>query len=240
MMRTAILVAIFLVAPIAAVAGPKQVRYVGIHPVPTVDGGGLCHIEGPHVHVYAADRLQFREHEGAFVFVGDPVGYGYEGPRYAYKGHHPIDVHVIVEDDDRDIEWCYLDGPHYHPFAPTGPDFILTGGAYFYVAKPPKVYFDAKPKLVQINAVYKPLVYERPVITVGAPAGWIGARVDVVTRAKVVAPVVRVPSATIWVDLGMVPGVGVFDDYDHHHYRHHHRHHKHKHKHKKFKRYDDD
>src|SRR5512139_3293680 len=116
-----------------AVAGKKQVRYVGIHPIPKAEGGGFCNIEGPHVHIFAANKLEYRDHRGANYFVGDPVAYGYDGPRHTYKGHHPIHVHAVVGDSDEDIEYCYLDGPHYHSFAPpAGPDFEVVGGVNFY------------------------------------------------------------------------------------------------------------
>lgn len=158
----------------------RQVRYIGLHPLPQAEGGGTCYIEGPHVHVFAADKIQYREHDGANFFVGDPVAYGYEGPRFAYKGHHPIRVDVVVGDEHDDLEYCYLDGPHYHAFAPPrGRDFKLVGGTYFYVGTPTKAYVQARPQMVQINAVYKPRVYTRPVVTVAPPAGWIGVRVDV-------------------------------------------------------------
>src|SRR5512144_352724 len=84
-----------LAAPALAGAG-KQVRYIGIHPIPRSDGGGICYIEGPHVHIYDADRVQYRDHRGASYFVGDPVAYGYDGQRYAYKGHHPIHVSAVL------------------------------------------------------------------------------------------------------------------------------------------------
>jgi hypothetical protein len=166
----------------------RQVRYVGLHPVPKAEGGGTCQIEGRHVHVYAADKLQYRDHRGDQFFVGDPVAYGYTGPKYAYKGHHPIRVDLVIGDEDRDVEYCYLDGPHYHAFAPPrGPDFTMVGGAYFYVGTPDKAYVQARPAMVQINATYRPIVYERPVVTVAAPVGWIGLRVDVVAPAVVVS-----------------------------------------------------
>lgn len=234
MMRTTILIAALLTIAAGGVraAPARQVHYAGIHPVPTAEGGGICHIVGPHVHVYPADKLQYREHDGDYVFVGDPVAYGWDGPHYAYKGHHPIDVQVVVGDDEPDIEWCYLDGPHYHAFAPAeGPEFVLSGGAYFYVGKPPKAYLDARPAMVKINAVYRPLVYTRPVVTVAAPAGWIGASVEIVsTRPKVVTPV-RAIGPTIWVDLGVVAPAVIIHDH-----RHRHRHHKHK----KYRDWDDD
>ncbi|MCX5748595.1 MAG: hypothetical protein NT062_39605, partial [Proteobacteria bacterium] len=146
----------------------RQVRFRGIHPIPRSEGGGVCHIEGPHVHIFAADKLQYREHDGANFFVGDPVAYGWDGPKHAYKGHHPIHV-------DGDVEFCYLDGPHFHDFAaPEGPEFELRGDVAFYVGEPPPVYVEERPALVKINAVYTPLRYERPLVTVEAPGAWIG------------------------------------------------------------------
>jgi hypothetical protein len=190
MHRIVLTVAVLALASANADADRKrQVRYVGIHPIAKADGGGTCYIEGPHVHVYAADKLQYRDHRGDNFFVGDPVAYGYEGPKHAYKGHHPIRVEAVVGDDEPDTEYCYLDGEHYHAFVPpSGPEFKVAGGAYFYVGKPPKAYLDARPAMVQINAVYKPLVYTRPVVVVAPPAGWIGLHVDVVVPA--VAPTV--------------------------------------------------
>lgn len=180
----------------------RQVRYVGVHPVRLSKDTILCYIEGPHVHVDAVakvDRVQYRDHDGHNFFVGDPVAYGYDGPTFSYKGHHPIHVHVVVGDEEPDVEFCYLDGPHYHAFAPPpDADFKVAGGVHFYVGKPPRVYVEARPALIQINAIYRPLVYARPVVSVAAPAGWIGARVDVAAPA-VVAPSVdiAVPSVSI-------------------------------------------
>ena len=193
----------------------KQSRFVGIHPIPKGEGGGICYIEGPHVHIYMADKLQYRDHGGASYFVGDPVAYGYDGPRYPYKGHHPIHVEAVVGDDLPDEEYCYIDGPHYHPFRVEGPDFKMVGDAYFYVGAPPRAYLDGRPRYMPINAVYRPIVYARPDIVVDAPSGWIGARVDlpvvvVDAPAVVVAPPVvdiRIPAPSI--HLGVDIGVGV-------------------------------
>jgi hypothetical protein len=213
MKRIVLAAAILLVASAATADRKRQVRYLGIHPVAKVHGGGACYIEGPHVHTYEADKIQYRDHRGHNFFVGDPVAYGFEGPKHAYKGHHPIQVHAAVGDDDPDTEFCYLDGAHYHSFAPPeGPDFKRAGDVYFYVGTPPKAYLDARPTMIQINDTYKPLVYTRPIVTVEAPAGWIGARVEIV----VPAPAVRVHVHT--------PAVIIRD----------HRHYKHK-KHKKWK-----
>ncbi len=241
-MRTVLLAfATLVLATSAATAGKQQVRYIGIHPVPKAEGGGFCHIEGAHVHVFGADKLQYRDHRGHHHFVGDPVAYGYDGPRHAYKGHHAIEVHAVVGTPDVDTEFCYLDGAHYHYFAPPpGPDFQVVGDVSFYVAEPPAVYVEARPTYVGINAVYRPFVYARPVVEVEAPVGWIGARVDIVTpvvhveapRARVVAPAVVVdtrihiptPTIRVGVDIGIGGGV------------HSHGHHRGHGKHKKFKR----
>ena len=226
-----IILALVLAAP-AAYADAHQVRYVGVHPIPKSEGGGFCYIEGPHVHIYGADKVQYRDHRGENYFVGDPVAYGYDGPRYTYKGHHPIHVDAVVEDGDPDTEWCYLDGPHYHYFAPpSGPEFTVAGDAYFYVGEPPHVYVEGRPTYMRINTMYQPMVYERPVVTVGPPVGWIGARAEfavvtpgvavVAPGAAVVAPGVAVgvgigvvvpppPSVHVGVEIG-VPGVVVHE-----------------------------
>jgi hypothetical protein len=234
-MRSIFLAVIVTAAAVSqpATAGKtKQVHYVGIHPVPKSEGGGICYIEGPHVHIYGANKLEYRDHRGANYFVGDPVAYGYDGPKHAYKGHHPIRVNAVVGDDDQDIEFCYIDGPHYHYFTPPdGPDFQVVGDAYFYVGEPGPVYVDARPQMVKINAIYTPLVYTRPVVEVEPPSGWIGVRfggpavvVDAPAAAvvapgvvvsgpavRVTAPSVRVvvpPPPSVRVDVGIGIGIG--------------------------------
>lgn len=186
----------------------KQVRFAGIHPIPKSEGGGICYIEGPHVHIYAANKLEYRIHGDDHVFIGDPVAYGYDGPKYAYKGPHPVQIEAVVGGEP-DTEYCYIEGPHYHYFdPPDGADFKLVGNAYFYVGAPPPVMIEARPQYVGINAYYKPIVYTRPVIEVDAPVGWIGARAEFVTPGVVV----EAPGAVV-VDhrhgAVVAPGVGV-------------------------------
>ncbi|MBA3462656.1 MAG: hypothetical protein H0T46_22055 [Deltaproteobacteria bacterium] len=226
-MRNIFLAALVATAAVSlpADAGkPKQVRYVGIHPVPKSEGGGFCYIEAPHVHIFAANKLEYRDHRGHNHFVGDPVAYGYDGPKHAYRGHHPIHVHAVVGDEDNDVEFCYLDGPHYHYFeAPESPEFKVVGDAYFYVGEPGPVYVEARPAMIKVNAIYTPLVYTRPVIEVEPPEGWIGVRFGVAPvvvapvaavevrgpAVRVVAPSVRIvvpPPPSIRVDVGI--GVG--------------------------------
>lgn len=223
MRKTIILVLVgVLGVPATAVADAKrQVRYVGIHPVAKSEGGGMCEIEGPHVHVYEADKLQYRDHRGANFFVGDPVAYGYKGPKRSYKGHHPIHVHTVVGSSEPDVEWCYLDDAHFHSFAaPAGPEFKVSGDAYFYVAEPPPVYLEARPAFIGINAIYSPIVYTRPVVVVEPPVGWIGVRagfaiggpgvVVATPGVAVVTPgvVVRGPKVRGRVGVGVGVGVG--------------------------------
>jgi hypothetical protein len=190
-----------------ATAKGKQVRYVGLHPVPKAEGGGICYIEGPHVHIFAANKLEYRDHGNHNYFVGDPVAYGYDGPRHAYKGHHPIHVHAVVGDEQEDVEFCYLDGAHFHYFTPPPAikaDFEVAGDAYFYVAEPPPVYVDARPAMIKVNAVYTPITYTRPVIEVEPPSGWIGVRFSapaVVVVDERPAPVVVVPRPRVGVEV---------------------------------------
>jgi hypothetical protein len=227
MPRSVLALLVLALLAVPAAAGLKQVRYVGIHPLPKSEGGGICYIEGPHIHVFDADKIQYRDHRGANYFVGDPVAYGYDGPRYAYKGHHPIHVAAVIGDDDPGDVYCYITGPHFHYFEPPeGPEFKRVGGAYFYVADPPRAYVEARQPMMKINAVYQPLVYERPVVTVDAPVGWIGARAEfvgpaaVVTApgAAVIAPAAgisveaHVPMPSLHVEIGIgAPAVIVHD-----------------------------
>jgi hypothetical protein len=228
-MRTILLgiVAVLIAASPAAADRKKQVRYLGVHPIAKAHGGGMCYIEGPHVHVFAGDKLQYRDHGGYQVFVGDPVAHGYDGPRFAYQGHHPVHVHADVQVAAPAPHFCYLDGPHYHAVAPPqGPEFQVVGDVHFYVAEPPAVYLEARPAMVKINAAYKPMAYARPAVVVEPPVGWIGARVSVGGPAVVVdAPAavvatpgvvvdahVHVPAPVLRVDVGIgAPGVVVHE-----------------------------
>jgi hypothetical protein len=100
----------------------------------------FCHIEAPHVHVAAPyEKTHFRVYDDRYYFVGDPTPYGWEGPRHRYHGHHPIQVEVIVGHPG--IEYCYLDGPHAHFFAPApGARFEVRSGTYWYAGRLPKRY----------------------------------------------------------------------------------------------------
>jgi hypothetical protein len=221
--------------PSAAEAGRH--RYVGIHPVAVGVGGGFCYIESPHVHVYAPDHRAtlYREYQGGYFFVGDPVAYGYDGPKHTYYGHHPISVDVAIgrNHDPDHVEYCYLDGPHYHGWTPPSEiSFEVKGGAYWYVGAYPDDYRRHRKTRGRINKVYAGLTYAEPVVVVEPPAAYVGpvvgvhAGVSAGVRAEVV-----VPSPVVEVDVGF-PWL-VVDAHPHHH--HHdvvvvdgHRHWKHK------------
>lgn len=186
------------VGPLSADAGKgkKQVKFVGEHPIPKGHGGGVCHIEAPHVHVYTPSdvKVQYRLHDEHYYFVGDPVAYGWDGPRHTYYGHHPIHVDVVLGDDDDDhVEYCYLDGAHFHAYAPPeGAKFEVKADAYWYVGDMPEAYVSARAELDPIDVVYEPIVYARPVVVVETPPPmWVGV------RYAVVAPVVEVETPKV-------------------------------------------
>ncbi len=234
-----LLAAVGLVLPaLAGSAEAGQVKYLGGHPIA---GGGFCHIEAPHVHVYKPHKskkktkLLYRVHDGHYHFVGDPAGHGYDGPKHAYYGHHPIAVDVVAggyhEGAPHELEFCYLDGPHHHWYKPA-PDleFEIKGDAYWYVAAYPPRYKKHRKVMVGINAIYRPLEYQRPVIEVEPPVAYVGPVLEVHAHVgvhgRVVAPVVsghiragievHVPTPHIEIAL---PGVVIVDK--HHRHKHH-------------------
>jgi hypothetical protein len=216
-----------------ALAGParptKQVMYASVHPVPPHEGGGFCNIEGPHVHLYRPDHADelFRVVGGAYLFVGDPVPFGYDGSKHAFYGPHPIPVDEIVAGPHAEHDgavFCYLEGPHYHIYVPPPTlKFTERGGAYWYVGEWPRSYQLDAPRYRKINVVYEPLLYARPVITASAPVEYhvpvIAVTVPpppkVIVRPRPIVEV-RVP----W----LVVEEGSYDYGTYYHHRHH-RHH---------------
>lgn len=213
----------------AEAAAGEQVAYVGMHPIPT---GGFCYIEAGHVHVYAPSakaKVMYRMNDDAYQFVGDPVAFKYDGPRYTYQGHHPIEVDAVVgvEAPAAHVEYCYLNGPHYHYWYPEPTaQFEVKGGVYWYVGPFAPEYKLHRKRYVAINAVYEPIVYERPVIAVAPPAafvgvgvvGGVGGGVGVVGGVGVSAGVeVHVPQPVLEVDVA-VPGIVVETGHVHHHH----------------------
>lgn len=240
-MKLTLLMTVLSAALLCALAGDadaKQHRYVGVHPIAKAAGGGSCHIEAPHVHVYAPVdvKVQYRSHDGWHHFVGDPVAHGYEGPQHSYHGAHPIHVDVVVGDDswegDHHVEWCYLGGPHYHWYEPgVRTEFVVDGDMYWYVGTYPDEFERGRKVHGKINVVYEPIEYERPTVVVAEPPpGYVD--VLVVTPAVVVEQPrghvrarpgvhvdveVPVPSIEVRAGASLEVGVGVIGGHSHRH-----------------------
>ncbi|HUH01452.1 MAG TPA: hypothetical protein VML75_05615 [Kofleriaceae bacterium] len=260
-MTHAPLLSILVSGLVAGIAGTTstahagQVRYVGGHPA---DHGGYCHIEASHVHVYAPakgnkkhTKLLYRMHDQQYHFVGDPAAHHYDGPRVSYYGHHPIALDVVagdhVEGAPHDVTYCYLDGPHFHAYAPAPSlEFTVKGDANWYVGTYPAEYERDRVALVRVNAIYRPMKYQRPVIEVEPPAAYVGPIFVVGAPAVIVETPVRsrgvvrgsvgvdvhIPAPSIEIGIGL-PGVVVVEEH-HHHRKYKHRKYK---KHKKHKRH---
>jgi hypothetical protein len=203
------------------------VRYLSQHPLPRKMGGGFCYIDVPHVHDFGpSDPRMYRQVDGQYYFVGDPAPFDYEGPRTAYYGPHPI-VEANVQFGQP--EYCYLQGPHYHWYAPPPQaTFELKGGAYWYTGTYDPVYYQDRPRYVVVNDAYAPIVYSRPVvdITLAPPAfhgeivaggpGWRG-------RAVIGAPPPPVVQVGVGINVGGPPSTVYVDDrrgWDHDNGRH--------------------
>jgi len=168
-----------LLAPMSASA--DQIKYVGLHPIAQTADGGFCYIEAPHIHVYSPAKkakVLYRSHDNHHMFVGDPVAYGYEGDRSTYYGHHPIHIDVALgvnAEIEHGEEYCYIDGPHFHLWAPpASAQFEVKGDVHWFVGTFPSRYKKQKRTYARINVVVAPLEYDRPVITIEPPTAWIG------------------------------------------------------------------
>jgi hypothetical protein len=168
MMGTAVCFALLLAG---SAAWAKPTHFLGGHPVSVKYGGGYCYIDAPHVHVYGPDRPQLYQHVGNdWVFTADPTPFGYDGEKHPFYGHHPV-MTVGAEP-----VFCYLDGPHVHPFeAPASPDYRVEKGVAFYVGALPPAYVKARPQRERaVNAEYRMYVDARPVIDFAPPPEWHG------------------------------------------------------------------
>lgn len=102
--------------------------YVGPHPVDTrvVAGASWDATAGRHYRSYAPiDARLFALRDGCYYFTGDPRDFGFAGQTYAYYGAHPIlDLYGGG--------WCFMMGPHAHPWAPWSPSFTVVGSWYYW------------------------------------------------------------------------------------------------------------
>lgn len=182
-------------------ASAKPVRFLGPHPVAAQLGGGYCYIEGPHLHGYAPDHAALYAHVGgALVFAADPTPFGYDGPRFTFYGHHPLTA------GDAEV-YCYLDGPHAHPFEPEGERYRMERGVAFYVGPFSTVYErERRVRAPQYRRVYAPWEAQRPTVTVTPPPEWRG-EVYVPPPPSVTVNVPPPPSVVV--DVPAPPRVGV-------------------------------
>jgi hypothetical protein len=198
----------------AGAAHAELIRFMHPHPMPPSMGKGMCHIEGPHFHSFKPHKpLLYVEVEGHWAFIGDPVEYEPEGPKYAYYGHHPI---FWVEGDPGEVHhYCYITGPHYHYYAPP-PDmkFKVKGGVYWWVGAHPKWYRTRYKRYRPVDRYYASVHIARPVVTVAPPAGYVGVVIGPGGRTRVHGVVhggvhvVPPPPPRVNVNIRL-PGVGV-------------------------------
>jgi hypothetical protein len=193
-LRIGILAALALVA-LAARAEAKHMRFLGPHPIAAKFGGGYCYIDVPHIHAYAPDHpaLYHEMPDGEYAFTGDPTPFGYDGQRYQFYGHHPI--------YGAPGAYCYIEGPHYHPFPPPEtPEYRMQNGVAFYVGPFDPGYYKERPHRVRmVAAEYRPYVAMRPVVEVTPPPEWHG-------EVWVAPPAVEVSAPGVYVN---TPGVTV-------------------------------
>lgn len=183
-------------APAPYVPPPQEerARFLGAHPIAARLGGGYCYIDVPHVHPYGPDHPALYQRVGEdYLFVGDPVPFGYEGPKTVYYGHHPVIVAGEVA-PPRPV-YCSLRGPHYHDYPPPqAPGYQVQNNVVFYVGPLDPEYARVRPQLEQaLDAEYRPYVAQRPQVTVTPPSGWAG-EVWVVPPAPSLGAVVTPPA----------------------------------------------
>lgn len=225
----------------AGVAEAKQWKYAGMHPRSGQPADGLCHIEMTHVHTAAplhADTL-YRTRDNVYVFIGDPTPFGYEGPRHAYYGHHPVVLNVLIniEVDVDVVEYCYHDGPHYHAYEPPPRQrFEEKEDVAYYTGEYPEEYQRETPKMTRVNSVYRHWSAPRPEVTVAPPSGYRGPVIQVGLRLPIPSVEVRVGSPPPPPEREVVIIREERVVHEHHDHCEHHSHKKHKHKkHKKHK-----
>lgn len=199
----------------------KNVKYAGMHPRTGKPNGGLCYVEAVHVHPLAPSNASlYRTQNGIHVFVGDPLPFGYEGPKHRFYGHHPITVDLIVPDFSDETVYCYIDGPHWHSHEPPHSHaFVEKEEVHYFSGEYPETYHREKDRFVTVNKLYRPIAYERPVVVEIAPQ-YRGPVLDV----KVLLPM---PAVGLQIGIGSPaprPATVIV-----------HEHHPHKGKHKKFK-----
>jgi hypothetical protein len=105
--------------------------------------------------------------DGGKLYVGDPAWLGYDGPKVAYFGPHPLTVPLLPGGEPL---FCHITAPHYHANAPApSPTMVLKDGAYWYMGPRPPI---SGPRS-QINDVQAIQVYSPPRVDLAAaPPGF--------------------------------------------------------------------
>ena len=93
-----------------------EVWYGGQHGVPAPLGGGWCYFDGPHVHDYFPEPLDWYAFDDGFFFWRGPVA-------FTYVGGHPMPGGG----------WCFIEVPHRHDYVPPyGGGFTWRGSGWIY------------------------------------------------------------------------------------------------------------
>jgi hypothetical protein len=160
--------ALGLLALSAAEARADVIEFRGAHPIDPVLAKGMCFIEGPHVHSYQPHKAAlYVQAPGGWAFVGDPVEFEPDAPKFGYYGHHPL---FWLQGGEH---YCYITGPHYHWHAPPATlAFKLKGGVHWYVGKHPAWYKARVHK--HLDQHYAAIHVVHPVVTVAPPVGFVG------------------------------------------------------------------
>ncbi|RKH11489.1 hypothetical protein D7Y13_29505 [Corallococcus praedator] len=222
-----------------SVAEAKPWKHAGMHPRTGKPADGLCHIETMHVHTAAPlyGETLYRTRDDVHVFIGDPTPFGYEGPRHAYYGHHPVVLNVYIQVDVDVVEYCYHDGPHYHAYAPPPrQEFVDREDVHYYAGDYPDEYRRDSPRRGRVNTVYRGWESPRPVVTVAPPPQYHGPIIQVGLNLPVPRVEVRVgepyprppPPAREVVIIREERVVHEHHDDHHDHGKHHGKHDKHK------------
>jgi hypothetical protein len=121
-MRLPLITALIIAVAPTALADPRAYR--GPHPIDL--DGNWDFAEELHVHDdLPVGTEPFAEVDGALVFLGDPIAYGWEGAVYTFRGAHPIPASM-------GRGYCAMTGEHQHTFAPEGAHRRESAGAYVY------------------------------------------------------------------------------------------------------------
>lgn len=153
-----------------------RTHFAGAHPISSHIGKGYCYIQVPHIHAYAPEHPElYQEVDHAHLFVGDPVPFGYDGPKHVWYGHHPVYVGPLHRPAPSP-HFCWMKGPHYHAYAaPPTPEYQRQNDVIFFMGPIPGVLVQERPRREEVLEIaYRPYVKLRPQVVVVPPPLWQG------------------------------------------------------------------